>query len=145
MAKMTEREFLNLVINGNINEDVKAYATEGIAKLDAKNEKRKNTPTKEQLANEGLKSNILELLANSPMVASEVGASLGVSTQKASALCTLLVKEGKVAVADLKVKNKGTVKQYSLVEGESSPSPFCPKDEHMFAAPGRNVHSLFTI
>ena len=118
MAKMTEREFLNLVINGNINEDVKVYATEGIAKLDAKNEKRKNTPTKEQLANEGLKSNILELLANSPMVASEVGASLGVSTQKASALCTLLVKEGKVAVADLKVKNKGTVKQYSLVEGE---------------------------
>lgn len=117
-VKMTEREFLNLVINGNINEDVKAYATEGIAKLDAKNEKRKNTPTKEQLANEGLKSNILELLANSPMVASEVGASLGVSTQKASALCTLLVKEGKVAVADIKVKNKGTVKQYSLVEGE---------------------------
>lgn len=117
-VKMTEREFLNLVINGDINEDVKAYATEGIAKLDAKNEKRKNTPTKEQLANEGLKSNILELLANSPMVASEVGASLGVSTQKASALCQLLVKEGKVSVADIKVKNKGAVKSYSLVEGE---------------------------
>lgn len=117
-VKMTEREFLNLVINGNINEDVKAYATEGIAKLDAKNEKRKNTPTKEQLANEGLKSNILELLANSPMVASEVGASLGVSTQKASALCQLLVKEGKLSVADIKVKNKGAVKSYSLVEGE---------------------------
>jgi hypothetical protein len=117
-VKMTEREFLNLVINGDINEDVKAYATEGIAKLDAKNEKRKNTPTKEQLANEGLKSNILELLANSPMVASEVGASLGVSTQKASALCQLLVKEGKVSVADIKVKNKGAVKSYSLAEGE---------------------------
>ena len=119
MAKMTEREFLNLVINGNINEDVKAYATEGIAKLDAKNEKRKNTPTKEQLANEGLKSNILELLANSPMVASEVGASLGVSTQKASALCTLLGKEGKISVADIKVKNKGTVKQYTLVTSDT--------------------------
>jgi hypothetical protein len=117
-VKMTEREFLNLVINGDINEDVKAYATEGIAKLDAKNEKRKNTPTKEQLANEGLKANILALLEGKSMVASDIGASLGVSTQKASALCQLLVKEGKLSVADIKVKNKGAVKSYSLVEGE---------------------------
>ena len=105
-VKMTEREFLNLVINGDINEDVKAYATEGIAKLDAKNEKRKNTPTKEQVANEGLKADILALLEGKSMVASDIGASLGVSTQKASALCQLLVKEGKLSVADIKVKNK---------------------------------------
>jgi hypothetical protein len=118
MAKMTEREFLNLVINGDINEDVKAYATEGIAKLDAKNEKRKNTPTKEQVANEGLKTDILALLEGKSMVASDIGASLGVSTQKASALCQLLVKEGKLSVADIKVKNKGAVKSYSLAEGE---------------------------
>ena len=119
MTKMTERDFLNAVINGDINADVIAHANEGIAKLDAKNAKRKVTPTKEQIANEGLKADILVALADKPMVASEVAKVLDVSTQKASALCTLLVKEGKVAVADIKVKNKGTVKQYSLVgEGD---------------------------
>ena len=118
-VKMTERDFYNKVIaHEGIPSDIKEYAMEGIAKLDAKNEKRKNTPTKEQLANEGLKENILALLGDKPMVASEVGASLGISTQKASALCQLLVKEGKVSVTDIKVKNKGAVKQYSLVEGE---------------------------
>ena len=118
-VKMTERDFYNKVIaHEGIPSDIKEYAMEGIAKLDAKNLKRKNTPTKEQVANEGLKENILALLGDKPMVASEVGVSLGVSTQKASALCTLLVKDGKVAVTDIKVKNKGTVKQYSLVEGE---------------------------
>ena len=117
-VKMTERDFLNAVIKGDINADVIAHANEGIAKLDAKNAKRKVTPTKEQVANEALKADILVALADKPMVASEVAQALGVSTQKASALCTLLVKEGKVMVADIKVKNKGSLKQYSLAETE---------------------------
>ncbi len=119
MAKLTERDFLNLVLKGELNEDVKAHAVEGLAKLDAKNEKRKTTPTKEQVANEPIKASILELLATAPMVASAVGQALEISTQKASALCGQLVKEGKVAVADIKVKNKGTLKQYSLVVAET--------------------------
>lgn len=116
---MTEREFYNAVINAEgINPELAEYAKAGIAKLDAKNAKRKNTPTKEQIANEGLKTEILALLSANPMVASDIGKALGVSTQKASALCSLLAKEGKVSVADIKVKNKGTVKQYSLAEGD---------------------------
>jgi hypothetical protein len=118
-VKMTERDFYNKVIaHEGIPSDIKEYAMEGIAKLDAKNLKRKNTPTKEQVANEGLKTDILALLEGKSMVASDIGASLGVSTQKASALCQLLVKEGKLSVADIKVKNKGAVKSYSLAEGE---------------------------
>lgn len=116
---MTEREFYNAVIKAEgVSAEIKEYAENGIAKLDAKNLKRKNTPTKEQIANEGLKADILALLEGKSMVASDIGASLGVSTQKASALCQLLVKANKVACGEVKVKGKGAVKCYSLVEGE---------------------------
>lgn len=114
---MTEREFLTkvLAIEG-ITDEVKGYATEGIAKLDARNDKRKNTQTKAQKENvETMKSIVATITANGKMVASEIASALGISTQKASALCKLLVADGTLSVADVKVKNKGAVKQYSLV------------------------------
>ena len=119
MAKMTEREFLTaiLAVEG-IATDLADYATEGLAKLDARNDKRKNTKSKAQIENEGIMASILEALATAPMVASEIATAVGISTQKASALCKLLVESGKVTVADIKVKNKGTVKQYTLVPTE---------------------------
>lgn len=119
MAKMTEREFLTaiLAVEG-IAIDLADYATEGLAKLDARNDKRKNTKSKAQVENEGIMATILEALATAPMVASEIATAVGISTQKASALCKLLVESGKVTVADIKVKNKGTVKQYTLVPTE---------------------------
>ena len=113
---MTEREFLTKVMAMNgVAKDVADYAAEGIAKLDARNDKRKNTQTKAQKENEGIMTSILSYLANGSAVASDIGTAVGVSTQKASALCGLLVKDGKVTVADVKVKGKGTVKQYTLV------------------------------
>jgi hypothetical protein len=118
MANMTEREFLTKVIAiEGISKDLADYANEGIAKLDARNDKRKNTQTKAQKENEGVMNAIVETLTtNGAMVASEVASAVGISTQKASALCKLLVDGGKVQVADVKVKNKGTLKQYSIVE-----------------------------
>jgi len=113
---MTNREFLNLVINANVSDAVTAYAQAEIAKLDAKNDKRRNTLTKEQQANAELQEGILEILADGSAVASEIATKLGVSTQKASALLQLLVKSGKVTVADLKIKGKGSVKSYTLAE-----------------------------
>ena len=120
MANMTEREFLTKVIAiEGAPADVTEYATNGIAKLDARNDKRKNTQTKAQKENEGVMTTIVDTItANGSMVASEIGTALGISTQKASALCKLLVDTGKLTVADVKVKGKGTVKQYSLAETE---------------------------
>ena len=116
MANMTEREFLTKVIAiEGIAQDIKDYANEGIAKLDARNDKRKNTQTKAQKETEGVMTTIVETItANGAMVASEIASAVGISTQKASALCKLLVDGGKLAVADVKVKNKGTLKQYSI-------------------------------
>jgi predicted transcriptional regulator len=116
---MTEREFLTAVLAvEGIATDLADYATEGLAKLDARNDKRKNTKSKAQVENEGIMATILEALATAPMVASEIATAVGISTQKASALCKLLADSGKVTVADIKVKNKGTVKQYTLVPTE---------------------------
>jgi DNA-binding Lrp family transcriptional regulator len=116
---MTEREFLTAVLAvEGIAEDVRTHATEGIAKLDAKNSKRKNTQTKTQKENEPIKASIVALLTeNGAMVASEIATAIGISTQKASALCKQLVGEGILTEGEVKVKNKGTVKQYSVAEG----------------------------
>ena len=121
MANMTEREFYTkvLAIKG-IAKDLADYANEGIAKLDARNDKRKNTQTKAQKENEDTMNTIMRTLTtNGAMVASEIASAVGISTQKASALCKLLVNGGKVKVEDVKVKNKGTLKQYSIVEVEA--------------------------
>lgn len=110
---MTTREFLNaLVLEGELADK----RDELIAKLDAKNEKRASKPTKTQTANEPIKTAILEFLAENPSVASDIAKAVNVSTQKASSLCTLLVKEGKLTVADIKVKGNDTLKQYTIAE-----------------------------
>ena len=119
---MTEREFLTNIINGTLTDAVKEYATNGIAKLDAKNDKRKNTKSKEQIANDAVKEQIVAYLANGSAVAASVATALSITTQKASALCRQLVDDGKVSVKDIKVKNKGTVKEYSLVAVEAEAS-----------------------
>ena len=51
---MTNRDFLNAIIKNDINDEVIAHATAALEKLDATNEKRRNTPSKTQKANEPL-------------------------------------------------------------------------------------------
>ena len=118
---MTEREFLTKVLAiEELPEEMKTYAEEKIEKLDARNDHRKNTQTKTQKENESVMNAILEYLtANGSDVASSIGSALSISTQKASALCKLLTDSGKLTVADVKVKGKGTLKQYTIVESET--------------------------
>ena len=46
---MTNREFYKNIVNGVVGENEIAFATNEIAKLDARNDKRRNTLTKEQI------------------------------------------------------------------------------------------------
>lgn len=123
MSINTEREFLNAVLAlPNLPTDLKEHAEGAIGKLDARNEKRKNTQTKTQKENTETMKSIVDLITtNGSMVASEIATALGVTTQKASALCGLLVKGGTLTVSDMKVKGKGTVKQYALATEDSAP------------------------
>lgn len=121
-TKMTSREFFTAIVaDETISADLRDYATEQIAKLDAKNAKRSSKPSKTQVANEPIKTAIIEYLsANGQSVSSEIATALSteespVTTQKASALCRQLVADGLLSVADVKIPKKGVVKAYSVV------------------------------
>lgn len=108
---MTNRDFFNAVITANVNDELTAFAKAEIAKLDARNDKRRNTLTKEQKENEVIKESILGVL-NGVTTAAEVGKTLEISTQKASALLGQLAFDEKVIVTEVKIKGKGTVRGY---------------------------------
>lgn len=121
-TKMTSRDFYTAIAsNEAVSADLRDYATEQIAKLDAKNAKRSSKPSKTQVANEPIKTAIVECLtANGQATASEIATALSteetpVTTQKVSALCRQLVAEGLLSVADVKIPKKGMVKAYSVV------------------------------
>ena len=116
MATMTKREFLNTVITANLSDEMDEFAQAQLAKLDAINEKRRNTISKKAQENLPLIKKIeSEILTDEPMTATIVGEALGVSTQKASALLRKAVEEGKASKTDVKVKGKGTQKGYTRV------------------------------
>lgn len=108
---MTKREMFEAIINGNINEEIIEMAKNEIVKMDEKNAKRKNTPSKVAIANEPIKAKIKEVLTSEPQSASEVAEKVEISVQKASALLRQI--DG-LAVSEIKVKGKGKVKGYAL-------------------------------
>lgn len=112
---MTYRTMLENVIARNITDEVIEKATERLEKLDEANEKRKNRVSKKALENEPIKERIVEVLGEEPKTATEIGAEVEISTQKASALLRQLVEAGSVAKTDVKVKGKGVQKGYTLV------------------------------
>lgn len=120
---MTRREFLQIVIAtvesfdpiGKDLEEIRNFAQEEIQKLDERNASRSSKPTKLQVENKSIKCQILKVLYE-PMVASAIGRKVGISTQKASALCRQLVNEGKLQVEEVKVPKKGKQKVYSVIQ-----------------------------
>ena len=108
---MTQREFYNAVIAETSNADLAKFAVEALEKLDARNAKRAEKPSKVQIANEPIVKAISEILTDEPMLASKIAELCGISVNKASALAK---KVDGVKVTDVKVKGKGTQKGYFL-------------------------------
>ena len=113
---MTQREFLNKVIaTPNIAEDIKTEAENLIAKLDAKNEQRKGKQTKTQKDNEPIANAIIEALTNGAMLSTELAVAIGQTVPKTNGVAGVLVNEGKLTKAKVKVKGKGEQTEYTLV------------------------------
>jgi predicted Rossmann fold nucleotide-binding protein DprA/Smf involved in DNA uptake len=111
---MTNREFLIAITTADVADELKAYAEERLAKMDATNEARKNKPSKKAVENAPIMEQIYnEILGDEAMPASAVAEAAGISPQKASALLRALVAEGKATAADAKLTKKGTVKVYT--------------------------------
>lgn len=117
---MTNREFLNSVINNNIDTAVIDFAENQLAKLDERNKKRSSTMNARQKENESIKAEIIDFIKENgqSVVASEIGEQFGFSTQKASALLRQLAESGTLAVDTVKIPKKGKVKAYSLAGNE---------------------------
>lgn len=125
-TKMTSRDFFTAIAsNEAVATDLREYATEQIAKLDAKNAKRTSKPSKTQLANEPIKAAILAYLTEkgTAETAPNIAVALSteeapVTTQKVSALCRQLVADKAVEQTEVKVPKKGVLKAYSAVVAE---------------------------
>ena len=117
---MTNREFLNSVINNNIDTAVIDFAENQLAKLDERNKKRSSCLNARQKENESIKAEIIDFIKENgqSVVASEIGEQFGFSTQKASALLRQLAESGTLAVDTVKIPKKGKVKAYSLADNE---------------------------
>lgn len=113
---MTNREFYTAVITlETATDEIKTYAQERLAKLDATNEARKNKPSKKATENAPLMEQIAtEILTDEAITASQVAETLGVTTQKASSLLRALVADGRAVAMDVKLPKKGTCKAYRL-------------------------------
>ena len=116
-TKYGTRQFLNDIIAGNATPEAQEMARTLLERLDAKNEKRRNTPSKAQVANEPLRQQVFAYVAQHPSaLASEVATACELSsTAKASALLRQLVAEGECTVEEVKVKGKGKLKAYTTV------------------------------
>ena len=108
---MTRREMFEAIVNGNITDEVVEMAQNELTKMDERNTKRRNTASKKAKENEPIKTEILSVLTNEPMTASMIAETVGITTQKASALLRQI--DG-LQVTDVKVKGKGKVKGYAI-------------------------------
>ena len=116
MTEMTKREFFEAVIASVENDDLVLFAEKEIEKMNERNAKRKNTPSKTAIANVPIKAHITEFLEGNEgsHIASEIADAVGISTQKASALCRQMVQNDVLTVEEVNIKCKGKVKAYSL-------------------------------
>ena len=105
---MTNREFYEAVASNEANSaEVIEKAKAEIAKLDSRNLNRK--PTAKQKENEALKVAILDYLVDDGRAhtSAEIAVEMEVTTNKVSALCTQLFKEGKIDRIEKKIPKEG--------------------------------------
>ncbi len=122
---MTQREFYEAVVNANVSEELTAFATAGIEKLDKTNETRKVKTAEKAAVKEAEKAPIREaifaVITTEAKTASDLIAEAGVDIkpQAIPALLKPLVEAGEVIKTDIKVKGKGTVRGYAKPEADA--------------------------
>ena len=118
---MTNREFFIAVSKcADLSADLREHAQTQLDKMDASNAKNRGTESKTYKANIPLFAEVLALLAEKPMLTTEVALAMTteerpISNSKASGLLKTLQNEGKVTQTKVKVKGKGEQTQWSIV------------------------------
>ena len=113
---MNERTYLNNVLSiADLSDEMREETLGRIAKIDAKNEKRKGVKTKTQKENEPIAQAIVEYLADKGAVLGvDIATALNLSTNKVNGVAGTLWKEGVLVKDKAKVKGKGEMTTYAL-------------------------------
>lgn len=112
---MTNREFFVAVQNAAISDELTEKATELIAALDARNDKRKSTDSKEKQETAARRAAVLHFLSENEgsFTRDQIAEAAELTAGQVSSACTALIKEGKVQKSEVKIdKARKTV--YSL-------------------------------
>jgi len=113
---MTRRQRLEAVIRGEITEELIEDCKAELAKLDERsaraNEEAKTSAN--YVENKEYEERICAALDSDPIQIDELAERIGstLTRQRLTAICTNLIREGRICSCDVKVKNKGKRKAY---------------------------------
>lgn len=119
---MTTREFYQAVINANISDEITAFATAGIEKLDHTNSLRKDATAKKAQEKETerapIRDAIMAVMTTEPKTATTLIAEAGVEIkpQAIPSLLKNLCEDGTVVKSEVKVTGKGRQRGYAKAE-----------------------------
>lgn len=117
---MTNREFfISISKNESLPADLREHAQTQLDKMDASNAKNRGKESKTYKENLPLMGEVLTLLAEKPMLTTEVALAMSteerpITNSKASGLLRTLENEGKVTQTKVKVKGKGEQTQWAI-------------------------------
>jgi len=102
---MTYREYFKSVLSANISDEMNDASVEFLSKLDAKNEKRKASDTKEKRESAERRNAVLQFLTNNEGVFTRdsIAEAVGISAGQVSGACKVLVDEGLLVKSEIKV------------------------------------------
>ena len=119
---MTNREFYNAIaMNESLSDEIRAFATESIGKLDHTNELRKAAVAKKsaekQAEKQPIRDALFAIIGAEPQTATALIEAAGLDIKPASvpSLLKPFVEDGSVLKVDVKVTGKG--KQRGYVRG----------------------------
>ena len=111
------RDFLKEILaTEGVSDKAKDFAKTELIKMDERNEKRKATKDKNQIANESIEKDILEALKDGAMFSTALATAIGQTTQKTNGVAGEMAKRGELIKTKEKVKGKGEQTKYALPE-----------------------------
>ena len=115
---MTRRERLEAIINGKISEELIADCKRELEKLNERGAATlaRSKESEQYKKNRAYGDRVCEFLKGSgePVQVGEILAEVApeLTRQRMTAICTTLVREGRISVVDVKVKGKGIRRAY---------------------------------
>jgi len=103
---MTTRDYFVAVLNAHISDEMDTVSQEFIAKMDARNEKRKSADSKAKQATQARRDAVLSFLSGNDgaFVRDDIAAATGLTVGQVTAACKSLLTDGAITKTEIKVE-----------------------------------------